>query len=170
LIESIAAMSPLSLKQRTLKSREAEEQIAWVIKQAESGAAGVSDTSFSGRLVVLNLAELIGLRGRPGTMVSDNGPGLISNTVLARFGKPRAEWYYTAPGIPPQNPLFATVNGRLGAELNGQGLFCTAKPDTMLWSRLLQPGRVQHRCRDSNRNWMRVESRVTMIGRSERIN
>ena len=65
--------------------------------------AAVPDTSISGKRVARELTELIAMRGKPGTIVSDNGTELTSNAVLEWCGKAKVEWHYTAPGKPTQN-------------------------------------------------------------------
>lgn len=85
--------------------------------------AAVPDTSISGKRVVRELADLIAKRGRPGTIVSDNGTELTSNAVLAWCGETRIEWYYTAPGKPTQNAFVESFNGRMRDELLNETLF-----------------------------------------------
>ena len=44
----------------------------------------VADTSISGKRVVRELTALVARRGRPRTIISDNGTEFTSNAVLAR--------------------------------------------------------------------------------------
>ncbi len=44
--------------------------------------AAIPDTSISGKRAVRELTALIAVRGKPGTIVSDNGSELTSNAVL----------------------------------------------------------------------------------------
>tara|TARA_Y100000296_G_scaffold87454_1_gene134721 strand:- start:6402 stop:6689 length:288 start_codon:yes stop_codon:yes gene_type:complete len=65
--------------------------------------AAVPDTSISGHRVVREPTRLIGDRGKPGMIVSDNGTELTSNAVLAWCGEIGVEWPYIAPGKSMQN-------------------------------------------------------------------
>jgi putative transposase len=85
--------------------------------------AAVPDTSISGKRVVRELTELIAQRGKPGTIVSDNGTELTSNAVLAWCGEARTEWHYTMPGKPTQNAFVESFNGRMRDELLNETLF-----------------------------------------------
>ena len=85
--------------------------------------AAVPDTSISGKRVVRELTELIATRGKPGTIVSDNGTELTSNAVLEWCGKAKVEWHYTAPGKPTQNAFVESFNGRMRDELLNETLF-----------------------------------------------
>ena len=49
----------------------------------------VADTSLSGRRVARKLDAIIARRGRPETIVSDNGTELTSNAILARSDETR---------------------------------------------------------------------------------
>nr|ALG05363.2 transponase B2 [uncultured bacterium 5H7] len=83
----------------------------------------VPDTSISGRRVVRELTDLIAERGKPGTIVSDNGTDLTSNAVLAWCGEIGVEWRYIAPGKPMQNGYVESFNGRMRDELLNETLF-----------------------------------------------
>lgn len=85
--------------------------------------AAVPDTSISGKRVVRELTDLIARRGKPGTIVSDNGTELTSNAVLEWCGEARVEWHYTAPGKPTQNAFVESFNGRMRDELLNETLF-----------------------------------------------
>ena len=63
----------------------------------------VADTSLSGVRVARELTRLIGMRGRPHTVVSDNGTELISSAILRWSQERRVEWHYIAPGKSMQN-------------------------------------------------------------------
>ena len=52
--------------------------------------AAIADTSLSGRRVARELDLLIAWRGRPKTIVSDNGTELTSNAILAGPSRPRS--------------------------------------------------------------------------------
>ena len=62
----------------------------------------VADTSLSGVRVARELDRLIIERGRPGTIVSDNGTELTSNAILLGRDR-RVDWHYIRPGKPIQN-------------------------------------------------------------------
>ena len=85
--------------------------------------AAVPDTSISGKRVVRELTELIARRGKPSTIVSDNGTELTSNAVLEWCGAARIEWHYTTPGKPTQNAFVESFNGRMRDELLNETLF-----------------------------------------------
>jgi len=80
------------------------------------GARKIVDTSISGRRVVRELADLIAERGRPKTIVSENGTEPTSNAVLAWSGDAGVEWHYIAPGKPTDNAFVESFNGRLRDE------------------------------------------------------
>lgn len=63
----------------------------------------VADTSLPGHRVTRELDAVATRRGRPKTVVSDNGTELTSMAVLQWFQDTGVEWYYIAPGKPCQN-------------------------------------------------------------------
>ena len=63
----------------------------------------VADTSLSGMRVARELDTLIAMRGKPATVVSDNGTELTSMAILRWSQESRIEWHYIAPGKPQQN-------------------------------------------------------------------
>ncbi len=64
--------------------------------------AVVADTSpvLSGLRVVRELDVLIGRRGRPAMVVSDNGTELTSTAVLSWCQRTGVDWHFIAPGKP----------------------------------------------------------------------
>ena len=70
-------------------------------------------------------------RGKPRTIVSDNGTELTSNAILARADERRISWHYIAPGKPIQNAFIESFNGRLRDELLNETLF-RSLPDARL--------------------------------------
>ena len=76
----------------------------------------VADTSLSGARVVRELDAIIAARGRPLTMVSDNGAELTSTAVLRWCQERGVDWHYIAPGKPTQNAFIESFNGRLRDE------------------------------------------------------
>lgn len=83
----------------------------------------VADTSISGKRVVRELTALVVRRGRPRTIVSDNGTEFTSNAVLAWSEAEGIAWHYTAPGKPMQNAFRESFNGRMRDELLNETLF-----------------------------------------------
>jgi putative transposase len=85
--------------------------------------ASVVDTSLSGKRVVRELAAIVERRGRPCTIVSDNGTELTSRAVLAWCEETGIEWHYIAPGKPTQNGFVESFNGRLRDECLNEHAF-----------------------------------------------
>jgi transposase InsO family protein len=85
--------------------------------------AAVPDTSISGKRVARELTELIGRRGKPGMIVSDNGTEFTSNAILGWAKDQRVAWHYIAPGKPMQNGYIESFNGRMRDELLNESLF-----------------------------------------------
>ena len=83
----------------------------------------VADTSLSGRRVARELDAIIVRRGRPETIVSDNGTELTSNAILSWADETGVGWHYIAPGKPQQNGFNESFNGRLRDELLNETLF-----------------------------------------------
>ncbi|WP_163484567.1 integrase core domain-containing protein, partial [Escherichia coli] len=83
----------------------------------------VADTSLSGARVARELTRLIGLRGKPHTVVSDNGTELTSSAILRWSQERQVEWHYIAPGKPMQNGFVESFNGRLRDECLNETLF-----------------------------------------------
>jgi ABC-type glycerol-3-phosphate transport system substrate-binding protein len=73
--------------------------------------------------VARELDLLIAWRGRPKTIVSDNGTELTSNAILTWTADTEVEWHYIAPGKPMQNPFVESFNGRLRDEFLNETLF-----------------------------------------------
>jgi putative transposase len=85
--------------------------------------AAVADTSLSGLRVARELDLLIAWRGKPKTIVSDNGTELTSNAILSWTAKARVDWHYIEPGKPVQNAFIESFNGRLRDEFLNETLF-----------------------------------------------
>ena len=83
----------------------------------------IADTSISGRRVARELDRVMAVRGRPGTIVSDNGTEFTSNAILAWSEERGVSWHYIAPGKPTQNAFIESFNGRLRDELLNETLF-----------------------------------------------
>ena len=85
--------------------------------------AAVADVSLSGRRVARELDPLIASRGKPRSIISDNGTELTSNAILSWCADTRVDWHYIDPGKPMQNPFIESFNGRLRDEFLNETLF-----------------------------------------------
>ena len=83
----------------------------------------VADTSLSGQRVTRELDAIIVRRGKPKTIVSDNGTELTSMAVLKWCQDRRIEWHYIAPGKPTQNAFVESFNGSFRDECLNETLF-----------------------------------------------
>ena len=83
----------------------------------------VADTSLSGARVARELDTIIAWRGKPATIVSDNGTELTSNAILAWSERAGVRWHYIAPGKPQQNGFIESFNGRMRDEVLNETLF-----------------------------------------------
>jgi putative transposase len=83
----------------------------------------VVDTSISGTRVARELDRLLGERGKPRMIVSDNGTEFTSNAILRWADDHKVAWHYIAPGKPTQNAFIESFNGRLRDELLNETLF-----------------------------------------------
>lgn len=83
----------------------------------------VPDVSISGARVARELAAIVASRGKPKTIVSDNGTELTSNAILTWSADMNIEWHYIAPGKPMQNGYIESFNGRMRDELLNESLF-----------------------------------------------
>lgn len=83
-----------------------------------------ADTSLSAQRVQHVLDSAVGLRGRPSTIVSDNGPEFRSRTLQVWSERTRVPLRYIEPGKPVQNAFIESFNGRLRDEcLNANWFF-----------------------------------------------
>lgn len=85
----------------------------------------VADTSLSGLRVTRELTALLARRGRPKTIVSDNGTELTSMDVLRWCQETGVGWHYIAPGKPTQNAFAESFIGSFRDELLNETLFST---------------------------------------------
>jgi len=96
----------------------------------------VADTSLSGNRVARELDIIIARKGKPRTIVSDNGTELTSMAIL-KWSKDRSvDWHYIAPGKPTQNAFVESFNGRLRDECLNETLFTSvrhARIELALW-------------------------------------
>ena len=73
----------------------------------------IPGTSISGKRVARELTAIIGRRGKPGMIVSDNGTELTSNAIFAWAKDHKIDWHYIAPGKPMQNGYVESFNGKI---------------------------------------------------------
>jgi putative transposase len=83
----------------------------------------IPDTSISGVRVARELDTLIRERGKPTTIVSDNGTELTSKAILRWTSDHHVSWHYIAPGKPTQNAFAESFIGRLRDEFLNETLF-----------------------------------------------
>lgn len=83
----------------------------------------IADTSLCGARVARELATKFEVRGKAGTVVSDNGTEFTSNAILTFAGDRKIEWNYIALGKPMQNAFIESFNARLRDELLNEMLF-----------------------------------------------
>jgi putative transposase len=83
----------------------------------------IPDTSIPGVRVARELDLLISSRGKPMTIVSDNGTELTSNAILKWAQDSQVGWHYIAPGKPTQNAFIESFNGRLRDEFLNETQF-----------------------------------------------
>lgn len=90
----------------------------------------IADTSLSGARVARELGALFQARGKPLTIVSDNGTEFTSNAILSFAQERQIDWHYIAPGKPTQNAFIESFNGRLRDEFLNETLF-----PSLVWAR-----------------------------------
>ena len=83
----------------------------------------IPDTSISGRRVARELTAIVARRGRPGSIVSDNGTEFTCNAMLAWCKDNAIDWHFIAPGKPIQNAFVESFNGRMRDEFLNETLF-----------------------------------------------
>lgn len=83
----------------------------------------VPDTSLSGLRMTRELDAIIRQRGKPKTIVSDNGTEMTSMAVLQWCQETNIEWHYIAPGKPMQNAFIESFNGSFRDECLNETLF-----------------------------------------------
>jgi len=96
----------------------------------------VADTSLSGLRVTRELDAIIARRGRPNTIVSDNGTELTSMAILKWCQDTGIEWHYIAPGKPMQNGFVESFNGSFRDECLNETPFSSladAGTQIILW-------------------------------------
>ena len=83
----------------------------------------VVDTSLSGARVARELGMLVAQRGKPKTIVSDNGTEFTSMAILKWCQETGIGWHYIAPGKPMQNGFVESFNGSFRDECLNETLF-----------------------------------------------
>jgi putative transposase len=83
----------------------------------------IADTSISGRRVARELTSIVTRRGKPGSIVSDNGTEFTCNAMLAWCKDNAIDWHFIAPGKPIQNAFVESFNGRMRDEFLNETLF-----------------------------------------------
>ena len=83
----------------------------------------IADTSLSGARVVRELENAMADRGRPNTIVLDNGTEFTSMAILKWVQETGLDWHYIAPGKPTQNAFIESFNGKLRDECLNENLF-----------------------------------------------
>jgi putative transposase len=96
----------------------------------------ITGTSLSGAGVVRALGVVIAWRGRPATIVSENGTEFTSMAILKWCQQTGVEWHSIAPGKPMQNAFVGSFNGNFRDEYVNDTLFSTlieARAATRSW-------------------------------------
>jgi putative transposase len=75
--------------------------------------------------VARELTSLMGSRGKPHTVASDNGTELTSSAILRWSQQRQVEWHYIAPGKPMRNGFVESFDGRLRDECLHETLFAS---------------------------------------------
>jgi putative transposase len=83
----------------------------------------IPDTSISGRRVARELTTIVARRGKPGSIVSDNGTEFTCNAMLTWSKDNAIDWHFIAPGKPIQNAFVESFNGRMRDEFLNETLF-----------------------------------------------
>lgn len=83
----------------------------------------IADTSLSGVRVVRELDKLSKQRGKPMTIVSDNGTEFTSMAILRWSEETTIQWHYIQPGKPQQNGFVESFNGSFRDECLNETLF-----------------------------------------------
>lgn len=79
--------------------------------------------SLNGESVLRVLEEIIDLRGKPETILSDNGTEFTSNKVITWQQGQKIRWEYIEPGKPQQNGNIESFNGKLRDECLNENWF-----------------------------------------------
>lgn len=82
-----------------------------------------ADQNLSGQRVIRVLDQLIELRGKPETILTDNGPEFTSQAMLAWEERTEVRHSYIQPGKPSQNGHIESFNGKLRDECLNEHIF-----------------------------------------------
>lgn len=82
-----------------------------------------ADRSLSSHRVTRVLDQLIELRGKPESILSDNGPEFTSQVILEWAEERKIHHRYIQPGKPSQNGFIESFNGKLRDECLNENLF-----------------------------------------------
>ncbi len=83
----------------------------------------VADTSLSGARVARELDAIIARRGKPKTIVSDNGTKLTSTARLKWYQEAKVGGHYITPARPMPNGFVESFNGSFRDECLNETLF-----------------------------------------------
>lgn len=87
----------------------------------------IADTSLSGYRMARELNTIIKRRGKPHTIVSDNGTEMTSTAILKWCQDTQINWHYIAPGKPMQNGFVESFNGSFRDECLNETLFSSLR-------------------------------------------
>ena len=87
--------------------------------------ATIADTSIGGHRLIAELDRIVERRGKPRSIVSDNGGEMTSRAVLQWTMETAINWHYIAPGKPTQNAFIEAFNSKLRDECLNENLFVT---------------------------------------------
>jgi putative transposase len=79
------------------------------------------------------LTTIVARRGRPGSIVSDNGTEFTCNAMLTWCKDNAIDWHFIAPGKPIQNAFVESFNGRMRDEFLNETLFDDARNKLAEW-------------------------------------
>lgn len=82
-----------------------------------------ADTSNGGARVARELDQLVARRGKPLTIISDNGTEFTSRVILDWAAQNGIEWHYITPGKPRENGFTESLNGRVRDECLNEHIF-----------------------------------------------
>jgi len=85
--------------------------------------AAVPDFSLFGLRVIHRLEAIMAVRGKPVTIVCDDGTELTSNVVLRWAAEQGIEWHYITPGRLMRNGLIESFSGRMRNECLNEHVF-----------------------------------------------
>lgn len=84
-----------------------------------------TDVGMAGPRMARELDDVIRLRRRPETIVSDNDTEFTSMAILRWCQETGVAWHYIAPGKPTQDAFVESFNGRIRDECLNDTLFST---------------------------------------------